>query len=193
MDLPDCLPHLAGLIVERTLVLDDTLHVDVAVPAPCACCPDCGAVGHRVHSSYRRRVADRPLGGRRAVIRLRVRRFRCDEPACPRRTFAEQAPAVAARYARRSPPLRATLAELGLALGGRPGSRLARWLGMPAGRSTLLRLVRALPEPEVTAPRVLGIDEFALRRGRTYAVLLVDLEARRPVDVLAVKSAGTRN
>lgn len=85
--------------------------------------------------------------------------------------------------------LRATLAEVGLALGGRPGSRLARWLGMPAGRSILPRLVRALPEPEVTAPRVLGIDEFALRRGRTYAVLLVDLEARRPVDVLPETSA----
>ena len=84
MHLPDCLPHLAGLVVERAFVLDDTLHVDVAVPAPCARCPDCGALSHRVHSAYRRRVADLPFGGRRVAIRRRVRRFRCRHGTCPR-------------------------------------------------------------------------------------------------------------
>ncbi|MFB8032222.1 transposase family protein [Streptomyces sp. NPDC056004] len=44
----------------------------------------------RVHSTYRRRLADRPIGGRRVILRLMVRRFLCDNAACKRRTVAEQ-------------------------------------------------------------------------------------------------------
>ncbi|MBP0455111.1 hypothetical protein J5Y04_37180 [Kitasatospora sp. RG8] len=51
-------------------------------------------------------------------------------------------------------------------------------------RSTLLRLIRALPDPAHAVPRVLGLDEFALRRGHVYATILVDIETRRAVDLL---------
>lgn len=59
---------------------------------------------------------------------------------------------------------------------------------MPAGRATLLRLVRALPEPPPATPQVLG-DDFALRRGKLYATLFADMTTRRPVDVVAGRNA----
>lgn len=104
-------------------------------------------------------------GQHRVVVELRVRRFRCRQPACERATFVEQVEGVTYRYGRRSQQLQAALQRLGLMLAGRAGSRLAEALAVPVSRSTLLRLIRALPEEAPLVPRVLGIDEFALRKG----------------------------
>src|SRR5207249_1107717 len=96
---------------------------------------------------------------------------------------------LATRYALRSVPLQAAWQVIGLALGGRPGARLNQHLAMPTSRMTLLRLIRGLPEPAITSPRVLGVDEFAIRRGRVYGTLLVDVEEHHSVDLLENPSA----
>jgi transposase len=81
------------------------------------------------------------------------------------------------------------LTSIALALAGRAGARLAGVLGLCVAKDTLLRLVRATPEEPVGKIRVLGVDDFALRKGDSYATILVDLERRRPVDVLPGRDA----
>ena len=142
-----------------------------------------------MHGRYQRRLRDTALGGVPVVISLHVRRFVCGQGGCPRRTFAEQVAGLTAPHARYSPPLRAALTSIALGLAGRAGARLARALGMPAGYDTLLRLLRAQPDPAVGRVSVVGVDEFALRKGNTYATILVDLQQRRPVEVLQGRDA----
>ncbi|MGW8395864.1 ISL3 family transposase [Streptomyces lydicus] len=156
-----------------------------------ALCPGCGVWSSRVHGSYLRFPADLPSAGRNVVLRLHVRRFVCAAPSCERRTFAEQIPGLTRRYSRWTERLRSALAEVGLALAGRAGARIADVFGIAVSRSTVLRLVDALPEPRPRAPRVVGVDEYAMRKGRVYGTVLVDVETGRPVDLLPDRAAGT--
>jgi transposase len=114
-------PHFASLLVERVLVTTEAVHVQVRRAARTAHCPACGRRSRRVHSRYSRRVADEPIGGRPVEIHLEIRRFRCGNPSCPRRTFAEQVPQLVGRRARRTVPLLRLLQDVALTIGGRPG------------------------------------------------------------------------
>src|SRR5215468_5767235 len=113
-----------------------------------------------------RQVRDLPLGGRPVLIHLAMRRFACPNAACPKVTFAGQVDGLTARYQRWSVPLAGLLSQIALELAGRAGTRLAGALGIAVHRNTLLRMVTGLPDRQVSAaPEVLGVDDFALRKG----------------------------
>jgi transposase len=186
------LPHLSRMAVDRAEISGDLVSIWVRAAAGGAACPDCGTWCTAVRDRYARRLRDAPAGGRRVLIWLVVRLLRCGNADCPRASFAEQPQGLAAPYARATPLLAGQLGAVAAALAGRAGSRLARAvLAVQVSRHTLIRVLMALPGPAAGPMRVLGIDDFSLRKGRDYATLLVGMETGEPVDVLPDREAGT--
>ena len=185
---------LPGLIVEGRAIVEGMVRMSGRLAASQGICPDCGTPSGSRHSTYDRTLTDLPISGARVELRLKVRRLRCNHAPCPRTTFSEPLPpAFARRYGRRVGRCEALLHAVAVALGGRPGARMMARLAVPWSRDTMLRVLRhgdPMAEP-APPPRVIGIDDFAWRRGHTYGTIIVDLERRQVIDLLPDRQRET--
>lgn len=191
MSSPTLLPdpsqlHLLSLYAEA-----DGIVLTACTSADQAHCPVCERPSRRVHSRYTRLVQDLPWLGLPVRVRLQTRRFFCDYADCERQIFTERLPGVVTPYARRTDRLSEWVTHVAFALGGEAGARLLRKLGVTIAGDSPLDHIRAHPVGGQPTPRILSIDDFALRRGRTYGTLLVDLERHQVVDLLPDRTGMT--
>lgn len=181
-----------GFAVAGSSSADDGTTIIVRSTSPTSHCPSCGTSSSRVHSHYRRQMADLPLSGRSVKLIATVRRFRCEAVRCGQSIFTERfADGIVAPWARRTGRLDGLVHHLGLASGGRPAASFARRLMLPVSNDTLLRVVRRRGCPPVTPPTVIGIDDWAWRRNQRYGTIICDIERRRPISLLPDREAAT--
>lgn len=193
MNLLNILNWRDPIVIRNIDYTTEDIQFHLATVATVADCPKCGQASSRQHSHYQRRIADLSWAGKPVTAYLQVQRFFCDFAECPQKTFSLQLASVF-RYARQTRRLQYRLLLLVSQLGGRAGARLASLLGMPASRDILLRLFIQQKEVPTTTPKVLGVDDWqsplwSIKKGTTYATILVDIEKQRPIELLPGREA----
>lgn len=107
-------------------------------------CPKCGQWAQRVHSWYYRTVQDIPLGTKLVVLRIRSRKFFCDNTSCVQVIFTERFNELLVRSGRKTTRLNELLTNLAFQLGGNPGAVMARQMGIQVSHDTLLQVFEML-------------------------------------------------
>src|SRR6266542_2138436 len=185
------LPERATLHCTDLTYTDQQITLSLIATTPTSSCRSCQNPSSRVRSRYIRTLADLPWGDQRVCYRLTVRRFRCANPACAQQIFAERLAHVTQPWSRRTTRAGDELRAVGLALGGNAGARRTTQQHLPTSASTLLRLIRATPQPAIGSPYAIGLDEWAWRRGHHYGTIITDLETHRVLDLLPDRSVET--
>jgi len=154
-------------------------------------CPSCGVYATSVHSMYERHLKDLPWGGLTVGLILEVQRYFCKNSGCPRKTFSERIPSLAQPYARQTNRLSGVIKQFGLWAGLSMSKRLLGQVHIPVSLWSIVRLLRKVENSVRATPRILGVDDWSIRRGHTYGTVLVNLETSEVVDVLVGREAKT--
>lgn len=189
--LANLLPEPESIVLDKVEMEEGNRRIacTVSTIGAAAACPVCKMVTLRTHSHYQRTLADLPWAGVPVCIHLQVRRFFCDNPGCRRKIFSERLPGIATPWARRTERLAESQRAIGLTAGGSGGTRLCAALAMEGGVDLLLNLIRQTPTPACPTPQVLGVDDWAQRKGQSYGTILVDLVLGKVVDILPDRTA----
>lgn len=154
-------------------------------------CPSCGHQSTRIHSQYERKPLDVSWGDYPLDLKLTVFRFFCDNPLCRQRVFCQRHADFLLVHAQATKRFNETLQQIAQEVGGEGGSRLGCLLGIRRSADTYLRHLRQKTLPGTNSPRVVGIDDWAWRRGHRYGTIICDLERSEVIDILPDREVAT--
>lgn len=181
--------NMPMLNLNRIEYTDTIVWINASIKTNRSKCPNCGKFSKKIHDRYFRTISDLPVFQYRTIIRLKTRKFKCDNSRCKRKVFSEQIPMIL-RYSRRTDRVSRILESLAIELTGKLGSIISKQLSITVSCSTITRIAHSQQLSEIKQPRILGVDDWAYRKGVSYGTILIDMETSRPIDILPSRESN---
>ncbi|TSA37307.1 MAG: ISL3 family transposase [Porphyromonadaceae bacterium] len=181
-----CLPRFSISKIEYSI---NTVKVFASIKTKRSQCPSCGKYSRSIHDYYYRSITDLQVFQNASVIILKARKFRCRNPKCHRKVFSEQTGSVL-RYSRRTTRACKISDSFSIELTGKLGSQLSKQIFLGVSISTITRIAHNQQLPVIKQPRVLGVDDWAFRKGVRFGTVLIDMETSRPIDLLLTRESA---
>ncbi len=175
---------IPGVIIYKSQINDHQITLYAFLKSKTAKCPSCSKRSRYIHSYYQRKLVDLSMCGRAVQILLKVRKFKCNNKSCMQSIFSEQHMALAKKYSRKTVRTTQFLQQLLVEISSSKGAHISRLCHIGQSSSTCLRIVKSIELPTPSNLTVVGIDDWAYRKGRCYGTIVVDTANHRPVALL---------
>lgn len=154
-------------------------------------CPLCSVLSTKLHSYYYRIFRDLPVLDNKVLIKLKCRKFYCENNTCNRKIFVEPLNNAFSKYGRTTNRLSRKLLNIALLVGGNMGAKLSNTLNIATSSSTFIRLIHKQKMPQDFEADTVGIDDWAYNKGRNYGTAIIDLNSRKIIDLLPDRESKT--
>ncbi|HFK5535976.1 TPA: ISL3 family transposase [Elizabethkingia anophelis] len=186
------LPSNLQLKAETIYSESGVLYIHTSVCQKYSACPICGKRSKRIHSRYSRTLLDLPISGHMVKVKLKTRKYFCDNAVCPRKVFTERFDYEIRPYYRRMVRSNDLITRMALELGGNTGAAISRYVGIPVSPTTILRVIKRIEiQPKALTSGIIGVDDWAFKNGKTYGTVIIDLERKEVIDLLPDRESGT--
>ena len=190
--LRNILPNNVRIKICSIMFNDCSLLIYASTCQSSSYCPVCRKKSTRIHSKYNRELSDLPVSGKAVRIKLMARKYFCENYSCPRKVFTERFANEICPHGRRLIRSNHLLCKMALELGGNKGATISQLVGLPISSSTILRILRKLDIPEKTMTSgIIGVDDWAFKKGNAYGTIIVDLKNNEVIDLLPDRSPDT--
>jgi len=150
-----------------------------------AICPVCKKKSSSYHSTYHRKVQDLPILGKKVILDITAYRYYCDNIECKQKVFAEELEGFAGWYRRKTERLEDMIITIAVNTSCEGCSRICSHMGVDVSGDAIIRLIkRYSKKKESFASEIIGIDDWAYKKGHTYGTIICDGKTHKPIDLL---------